>query len=153
MLDLVLATREHQLSERDMRVPTDPRNMGTTDVEFEQVMESVSSPIQSLAREARMLIHRILPEVVEVAWVQQRNIGFGTGVKKKTEHFCWLMPAKDHVTLGFNYGAELPDPQHLLEGTGKLFRHVKIRSADQLNDPALIGLLRFATRYRVPPVL
>ena len=88
-----------------------------------------------------MLIHRILPEVVEVAWVQQKNIGFGTGIKKNTEHFCWLMPATKHVTLGFNYGAELPDPAHLLEGTGKLFRHVKINSSEQLNDPALIDFL------------
>lgn len=31
------------------------------------------------------------------------------------------MPATNHVNLGFNYGAELPDPNNLLEGTGKLF--------------------------------
>ncbi len=126
--------------------------METGDADFEQVIRSFSSPIQSLAREARKLIHHILPKVVEVAWVQQKNIGFGTGIKKKTEHFCWLMPATKHVTLGFNYGAELPDPSHLLEGTGKLFRHVKISSAEQLKDPALIELLRFATTYRVPAI-
>ena len=124
--------------------------MGTADADFEQVILSFSLPIQSLARAARKLIHHILPEVMEVAWVQQKNIGFGTGLKKKTEHFCWLMPASKHVTLGFNYGAELPDPAQLLEGTGKLFRHVKISSAEQLKDPALIALLRFATTYRVP---
>ena len=119
---------------------------------FEQAITNYPEPIKALGRQVRALIHRILPEVVEVVWVQQKNTGFGTGPKKKTEHFCWLMPAKDHVNLGFNYGAELPDPEHLLEGTGKLFRHVKIRSADQLKDPALIELVRFATHYRVPPV-
>lgn len=62
------------------------------------------------------------------------------------------MPTKNHVNLGFNYGAELPDPEHLLKGTGKLFRHVKIRSADQLIDPALRALVRYATTYRVPAV-
>ncbi len=96
--------------------------------------------------------YQILPEVVEVAWVKQKNIGFGTGVKKNSEHFCWLMPATKHVTLGFNYGAELPDPAQLLEGSGKLFRHIKIRSTEQLSDPALIELLRFATSYRVPSI-
>ena len=126
--------------------------MGTADAEFEQVTASFSTPIRSLARETRKLIHHILPEVVEVAWVKQKNIGFGTGIKKKTEHFCWLMPATKHVTLGFNYGAELPDPSHLLEGKGKLFQHVKISSAEQLKDPALIELLRFATTYRVPAI-
>ena len=126
--------------------------MGTNDAEFAQAIHSFPAPVQGLAQEVRQLVHRVLPEVVEVAWEQQRNIGFGTGVKKNSEHFCWLMPASAHVTLGFNYGAELPDPTQLLEGTGKLFRHVKIRSARQLKDPALIALLHFATTYRVPPV-
>lgn len=126
--------------------------MGTTEAQFEQVIASFSAPIQSLVREVRKLIHRILPEVVEVAWMQQKNIGFGTGAKKNSEHFCWLIPAKKHVTLGFNYGAELPDPAQLIEVTGKLFRHVKISTAKQLKDPALIALLRFATTYRVPAV-
>jgi hypothetical protein len=54
------------------------------------------------------------------------------------------------VNLGFNYGAELPDPAGLLEGTGKLFRHVKLRSAGQLDDPRLIELVRHASTYRVP---
>jgi hypothetical protein len=126
--------------------------MGTTDTEFDQAIESFSAPVQSLARDARKLIHRILPQVVEVAWVQQKTIGFGTGIKKNTQHFCWFLPASKHLSLGFNYGAELPDPAHLLEGTGKLYRHVKIRFAEQLKDPALVDLLRFATTYRVPAV-
>lgn len=119
---------------------------------FEQAIASYPEPIKTLARQVRALIHDILPEVVEVVWVQQKNTGFGTGPKKNSEHFCWLMPTKNHVNLGFNYGAELPDPNKLLEGTGKLFRHVKIRDAEQLNDPALRALLRFATTYRVPAV-
>ena len=119
---------------------------------FEQATASYSEPIKALARQVRALIHDILPEVVEVVWVQQKNTGFGTGPKKNTEHFCWLMPTKNHVNLGFNYGAELPDPNKLLEGTGKLFRHVKIRDAEQLSDSALRALVRFATSYRVPAV-
>jgi hypothetical protein len=43
-----------------------------------------------------------------------------------TELFCWIMPASKHVNSEFNYGAELPDPHNLLEGTGKLFRYVKL---------------------------
>jgi len=60
------------------------------------------------------------------------------------------MPASKHVNLGYNYGAELPDPKNLLEGTGKLFRHIKIKSVEQLKDRDLIDLLKFATSYRVP---
>lgn len=119
---------------------------------FEQSIDSFSDEIKEIARQTRNLIYQVLPEVVEVVWIKQKNIGFGTGFKKKTEHFCWLMPATNHVTLGFNYGAELPDPKNLLEGTGKLFRHHKIKSIQYLSNPDLIELLRYATTYRVPPI-
>jgi len=62
------------------------------------------------------------------------------------------MPATKHVNLGFNYGAELPDPKNLLEGTGKLFRHYKVKSVEDLSNPDLIELIKYATTYRVPPV-
>ena len=119
---------------------------------FEKAIESFSDEIKELARQTRELIYTILPQVVEVVWVQQRNTGFGTGVKKMTEHFCWIMPATNHVTLGFNYGAELPDPKNLLEGTGKLFRHIKVRSESDLQNPDLHKLIKFATTYRVPVI-
>lgn len=87
-------------------------------------LQSFLPEIKDLARQTRKLIYTVLPNVVEVVWVPQKNTGFGTGIKKKTEHFCWLMPATKHVNLGFYYGAELPDPKNLLEGTGKLFRQL-----------------------------
>ena len=122
------------------------------DAAFEEAIQSFSEEIKELARQTRKLIYEILPQVVEVVWIKQKNIGFGTGPKKKTEHFCWLMPATNHVSLGFNYGAELPDPKGLLEGTGKLFRHHKIKSVEDLSNPDLIALIKYATTYCVPPI-
>ena len=119
---------------------------------FEQAIESFSEDIKELARQTRQLIYKTLPEVVEVVWIQQKNTGFGTGAKKKTEHFCWLMPATNHVTLGFNYGAELPDSKNILEGTGKLFKHFKVKSISDLSNQDLIAILKFSTTYRVPKI-
>ncbi len=119
--------------------------------EFEQAIQSYSPDIKSIARETRKLIFTVFPDAVEVVWIKQKNIGFGTGPKKKTEHFCWIMPATNHVSLGFNYGAELPDPKNLLEGAGKLFRHYKVKSIEALSNPDLIELLKYSTTYRVPP--
>ncbi len=116
---------------------------------FELAISSFPDEIKHIARAVRELIYKIYPDVVEVVWIQQKNIGFGTGPKKMTEHFCWIMPASKHVNLGFNYGAELPDPHNLLEGTGKLFRHIKIKSVAQLKDKNLVSLLTFSTTYRV----
>ncbi|HEY5370992.1 MAG TPA: DUF1801 domain-containing protein [Hanamia sp.] len=122
------------------------------DKEFEQAIQSFPEEIKAIARQTRKLIYKVLPQVVEVVWVRQKNTGFGTGPKKKTEHFCWVMPATNHVNLGFNYGAELPDPKSILEGTGKLFRHYKVKSLKDLSNPDLIRILKYATTYRVPPI-
>ncbi|KXK39955.1 MAG: DUF1801 domain-containing protein [Saprospiraceae bacterium] len=117
--------------------------------QFELAISSFSDDIKHIARAVRSLIYKVFPEVVEVVWVRQKISGFGTGPKKKTQHFCFVMPASHHVNLGFNYGADLPDPHHLLEGTGQLYRHIKIKSVEQLNDKNLIDLLTFSTSYRV----
>jgi hypothetical protein len=45
------------------------------------------------------------------------------------------------------YGADLPDPEGLLEGGGKLLRHVKIRSLEDLEQPALRNLIEEASVY------
>jgi hypothetical protein len=66
-----------------------------------------------------------------------------------TEHFCYIGAFKNHVNLGFNYGADLPDPEHLLEGSGKKFRHVKIDSAEKVKLPAVRRLVEAAVENRL----
>src|SRR6187401_505148 len=51
-----------------------------------------------------------------------------------------------HANVGFFRGSELPDPVSLLEGTGKLGRHVKLRPGVPLDDAALEFLV--AESYR-----
>ena len=51
-----------------------------------------------------------------------------------------------HANVGFFRGSELPDPVRLLEGTGKLGRHVKLRPGVPLDDAALEFLV--AESYR-----
>ena len=54
---------------------------------------------------------------------------------------CGFMTGKEHVTFIFLRGAALPDPEGLLEGTGKSVRHVKVRTAEDLKRPALKKLI------------
>ena len=85
-------------------------------------------------------------------WEKQKVIGYGTGPKKKSEHFCYINLYKSYINLGFNYGSELPDPSKLLEGPGRLFMHTKIKHKDDIYNPELRKLIQFATTHRVPPV-
>jgi hypothetical protein len=54
---------------------------------------------------------------------------------------CGLMTGKEHVTFIFLRGAALPDPEGLLEGTGKSVRHVKVRTVADVKRLALKKLI------------
>lgn len=124
--------------------------MSAQEKEFKQIIGKFNPVVQEIATALRALIFDVLAETVEVPWEVQKIIGYGTGPKKMTEHFCWIQPNKAHVNLGFNYGAELPDPDSLLEGTGKLFRHIKMRSVADVKRSAVRKLLEKAWKHRVP---
>jgi len=59
---------------------------------------------------------------------------------------CFFMVGKNHVTFGFLRGTSLPDPEKLLEGTGKDLRHVKLRTVEDLKKPGLKKLIVAAAR-------
>lgn len=49
-----------------------------------------------------------------------------------------------HVNVGFFRGAELDDPAGLLEGSGKLMRHVKLKPGQKADEAALEKLIQAA---------
>lgn len=60
--------------------------------------------------------------------------------------FGYVGAFKAHANVGFYHGADLADPAHLLEGTGKHMRHVKLKPGKALNDKALNVLITAAYR-------
>ena len=58
--------------------------------------------------------------------------------------FGYVNAFKDHVNVGFFRGAEIADPEGLLEGTGKFMRHVKLRPAADVDGAALTKLIETA---------
>ena len=116
---------------------------------LEEMAAAFDPRVRDLAARTRALIFDVYPEVVEVPWPRQNVAGYGVGPKKISEHFCYIALHGDHVNLGFNQGAELPDPADLLEGPGKMLRHTKIAESENLEDPALRRLLEAAKDHRV----
>lgn len=58
--------------------------------------------------------------------------------------FAYVNAFTAHVNVGFFRGAELPDPDGLLEGTGRFMRHVKLRPGEEADATALLKLIRTA---------
>ena len=60
--------------------------------------------------------------------------------------FGYVNAFKAHVNVGFFRGSEIPDPDRLLEGTGKFMRHVKLRPERDIDAAALRRLIHTAHR-------
>jgi len=58
--------------------------------------------------------------------------------------FSYVNVFTSHVNVGFFHGAALPDPAHLLQGTGKSMRHVKLRPGTLTNTAAVSRLIKAA---------
>jgi hypothetical protein len=55
--------------------------------------------------------------------------------------FAYVNAFKNHVNVGFFFGAVLKDPARLLEGTGKRMRHVKLWPGREVDSVALARLI------------
>jgi hypothetical protein len=115
-------------------------NRGVADL-----LEPYSSEVQKLALATRAFVLRLIPMAIETVDTKSKVIGFGFGSGYK-DTIRTLIPAKTWVTLGIGWGAELPDPQELLEGSGKVHRHVKLKAASDLKNPALQAILKAGLR-------
>ena len=111
-------------------------------------LASYSPQVQELALALRALILRVLPSAIEQVDPPSKIIAYGTD-RTYAGLICAIAPYKSHVNLMFAHGATLPDPEHLLEGTGKRARHVRITARAEVENPALRTLLETAAA-RVP---
>ena len=91
----------------------------------------------------RKIILDTLPGIIEQLDKPAKMVGYSYG-PKYSEMICTLIPSKKGLKLGFYKGNELPDPNSLLEGTGKISRYVEIRDSAQINSPELKKLLQTA---------
>lgn len=114
---------------------------------FADVIAGSSADVQAISLALRALLADVMPHITEVPWAKQKTIGYGVGAKKMSEHFCYIAPQANYVNLGFMYGADLPDPENLLEGNGKRLRHIKVRSRQDLDNPALRSLIKAASEH------
>lgn len=58
--------------------------------------------------------------------------------------FGYVDVYRAHVNVGFFRGAEITDPDSLLEGSGRFMRHVKLRPHGEVDTRALTNLVNTA---------
>jgi hypothetical protein len=96
---------------------------------------------QAIEHALRATIRREFPGAVEQVDFGNKLIAFGRSMKMRGLLFA-LIAHKSWVNLQLADGAELPDPNGLIEGTGKRIRHIKIRSVADASSPAVVDAIR-----------
>ena len=88
-------------------------------------------PQRALAEELRKLVHRSVKDARETIYYGVPFF-FVDGF-----WFCYVSPAKKHVTLGFTMGDRIRDPSKRLVGTGKSpIRKIALKLDDAVPDEA-----------------
>lgn len=112
------------------------RDRGLT---VEAYLSSLPAPQSEIARRIAAIIEDVAPGAsVSIKWGQPVWEAYGP--------FAYLRGAAEHITFGFWRGAELEDPEGLLEGDGSRMRHLKIPRLGALPEDAIRAFVDHAVR-------
>lgn len=122
-------------------MPATPKRQRT----FADVLSAYPPTVQSLARQTRELVRELLPDAEQRVDANKpfASYGFGPGYKGIV---CVISVSKTGVKLVLAEGATLPDPSGLLEGAGKVHRHIAFKTAQDLQQPGVKALVAAAYR-------
>jgi len=109
----------------------------------EDVLQSCPPDVQVLADKARRLLLKLLPKAEETVdpTASVLSYGYGPGYRGM---ICTLLLSKSGVKIGLVGGAELADPNGLLEGSGKKHKYIQLKMASDLNRPGVKQLIKAA---------
>jgi hypothetical protein len=103
--------------------------------------------VQQLALAVRRFVIEHIPHMTEIIFDASNSVGMAFSPSGRSKDaICHVAVYASYANIGFNRGAELPDPGGRLEGTGKSLRHVTIRRVEDLLIPDLRALLAEAVR-------
>lgn len=111
------------------------------------------SPMAARIRQCRRALRKRFPTANELVYDAYNFfvIGYSTTLRPSDTIVCLTANAKG-VGLAFYYGADLPDPHGILEGSGTQNRFVRLKTAASLTEPALAAVIRAAAAHADPPL-
>jgi len=104
----------------------------------EEMLSALDANQRAIVEALRALVKKTDPQATEA-------LKWGMPVFEDNGMLCYIAPMSNTVNFGFYQDAsEFDDPNGLLEGTGKKMRHVKLRSAGDIQKALFTKWLRRA---------
>ena len=114
------------------------KRKSSANAQVEDILESHSPPVRALVERLRQIIRETVPDATEAAHPVWHSLGYR---HPEGGYFCGIFPQNDGVDLAFEFGVLLPDPDGLLQGTGKQVRYLRLKSDKDIRVRALKKLL------------
>jgi len=114
---------------------------------FDRHLDSTAPAVADIARALRATVFEAFPNAVETFDSADGLLAIGRGRSMRDFVFA-IIPHRTWVNLQLADGADLPDPDGRVEGTGKRVRHVKVRSVEDAGATWLRRVVAAQIAYR-----
>ncbi len=125
----------------------------SAELQLDAFLAKYTPEIAGLAREVLAAMRARLPGAVRLVYDNYNALAIGFGPSERASEAVFSIALYPRwVTLFFLQGATLPDPQKVLKGSGKLVRHLVLRSASDLDARAVRELMAAALKRSAKPL-
>ena len=124
-----------------------------TEAQVEAFIDKFDPKLADLIRQCRAELRHMLPSAIELVYDNYNFFVIGyCATARPSDCIVSIAAAANGVGLSFYRGADLDDPDHLLQGDGKQNRFVRLPELGALQAPGVRDLVRAAVEQAKVPL-
>jgi len=113
--------------------------------QLDDLFDKYTPEVAAAGRDCLKKMRARLPGATQLVYDTYNALGIGFGPSEKASEAVFsIVLYPRYVTLFFLQGVHLADPERLLQGNGKVVRHIKLESPSDLDNPAIRKLMAAA---------
>ena len=121
--------------------------------QLDSFIDKYTPDVATLTRELFDKMKRRVPGATIMVYDNYNALAIGFGPTEKAGQAVLSLAVMPRwVTLCFLYGAGLPDPHGILNGSGSRVRHVRLHTPEAFDDPRVQELIAVALDRCEPPI-
>jgi len=121
-----------------------PEPKAQTELILRELMRERTEEVVKLALAARKAVLKAAGRCSELIYETYCISNAFTYTGKQAQGFIHIATYAQHVNLGFDRGTQLEDTDGLLNGTGKLIRHIRLNNTADVKHDSVVRLIALA---------
>ncbi len=115
--------------------------------DFHHFLDFKNKGLIDLFKDLRSFVLSTYPDCNELLYHTHALTAVFSISEKLSDAFCMIPIYTNHLNFGFNKGTLLEDPHQLLKGTGKLIRHIEVKTHNDFRNEKVESLLQSAIDF------